>query len=128
MTAGGAAAVPAERWRDWTWQMRHRIRTAEELAESVRPSEDERRAIAALADRFHFVITPYYAALMDPDDPACPLRRQVVPATAELGDADGLRDPLDPLLADKAPWPRPGRIRLRSAEQPRSWIPCCYLL
>ena len=46
-------------------------------------------AVAALADRFRFVITPYYASLMDPEDPACPIRRQVVPRTAELDEAGG---------------------------------------
>jgi lysine 2,3-aminomutase len=32
---------------------------------------------------------------MDPDDPECPIRRQVVPRTAELEDPTGLPDPLD---------------------------------
>jgi lysine 2,3-aminomutase len=90
-----AVVAPAERWRDWTWQMRHRIRSAEDLTRYVNPTEDERRAIAALAGRFHFAITPYYASLMDPENPECPIRRQVVPATAELRDPDGLADPLD---------------------------------
>lgn len=94
--------MPAERadanrpeWRDWTWQMRHRVRSAEDLARFVAPDPDEVRAVAALADRFRFVITPYYASLMDPEDPACPIRRQVVPRTAELDDPAGLADPLD---------------------------------
>jgi lysine 2,3-aminomutase len=82
-------------WRDWTWQMRQRIRSASDLAAFVKPSEDECRAIAELASRFRFVITPYYASLMDPEDPACPIRRQVVPRMAELDDPAGLDDPLD---------------------------------
>lgn len=86
--------VSAAQWTDWAWQMQHRIRTAEQLSRWVRPTEDEVRAIALLADRFHFVITPYYASLMDPDDPDCPIRRQVVPRTAELNDPAGLADPL----------------------------------
>jgi lysine 2,3-aminomutase len=81
-------------WRDWTWQMQQRIRDADGLARFVSPTADEKDAIELLAQRFHFVITPYYAALMDPDDPACPVRRQVVPATAEVRDAAGLADPL----------------------------------
>jgi lysine 2,3-aminomutase len=85
-------------WHDWVWQMQHRVRTPEALARYVRPTGDERRAIAALADRFHFVITPYYAALMDPDDPECPVRRQVVPRMAELDDPAGVADPLDEVL------------------------------
>jgi lysine 2,3-aminomutase len=87
-------AVDPRDWTSWTWQMRHRIRSAEELARFLEPSDDERRAITALADRFHFVITPYYASLMDPRDPACPIRRQVVPAMAETSDPHGVADPL----------------------------------
>jgi lysine 2,3-aminomutase len=85
----------APHWGSWIWQMQNRIRSAEELAQWVRPTPDEGRAIEALAERFRFVITPYYASLMDPDDPACPVRRQVVPRLAELDDAAGLADPLD---------------------------------
>ncbi|HVP28036.1 MAG TPA: KamA family radical SAM protein [Myxococcota bacterium] len=89
------ADVSPEDWQDWTWQMRHRVRTTSDLARFVEPTQDETRAIAALASRFRFVITPYYASLLDPRDPDCPLRRQVVPRSAELEDAAGLADPLD---------------------------------
>src|SRR5262245_35760300 len=82
-------------WRDWVWQMQERVRSAKELERYVTPTDDERRAIDALPERFRFVITPYYASLMDPDDPSCPIRRQVVPRTAELDDPTGLADPLD---------------------------------
>lgn len=87
--------VAERNWRDWTWQMQHRITSAAALAAFVAPSDDERSAIDALAGRFRFVITPYYASLMDPNDPACPIRRQVVPRLAELDDPAGLADPLD---------------------------------
>lgn len=87
--------IDAADWQSWRWQMQHRIRDARTLAEWIHPTEDETRAIEALATRFRFVITPYYASLMDPDDPACPIRRQVVPLMSELGDAAGLADPLD---------------------------------
>ncbi len=101
MTLRGLRPVPVpqgvapEDWTCWTWQMQHRIRSVDELARWLPPLAEEVEAIAALADRFHFVITPYYASLMDPTDPACPLRRQVVPRAAELEDAAGLPDPLD---------------------------------
>ncbi len=86
--------IREEEWRDWRWQMRHRIRSAEALRAWIDPHEDELRAIEALSQRFHFVITPYYASLMDPDDPECPIRRQVVPRLAELHDPLGEPDPL----------------------------------
>jgi lysine 2,3-aminomutase len=89
------AHVDPAKWSDWVWQMQERVRSPEDLARFVRPHPDEVAAIAALADRFRFVITPYYASLMDPDDPECPIRRQVVPRSAELADPFGVADPLD---------------------------------
>ena len=38
------SGVAAEDWRDWTWQMRNRIRSSEELARYVHPIDDEKRA------------------------------------------------------------------------------------
>ena len=86
--------VSAVAWRDWGWQMRHRIRSAAELARWIDLEADEARAIEALSQRFRFVITPYYASLMAAADPECPVRRQVVPRCAELDDPAGLADPL----------------------------------
>jgi lysine 2,3-aminomutase len=87
--------VSEKDWTDWTWQMRERVRSASDLARYVEPHEDEAAAIDKLADRFRFVITPYYARLMNPLDPDCPVRRQVVPRSVELEDVAGLADPLD---------------------------------
>ena len=88
-------SVSAEDWRDPRWQMRNRIRDAASLSQWIDPTPEETRAISDLATRFRFVITPYFASLMDPEDPECPIRRQVVPRHAELLDAAGLADPLD---------------------------------
>ena len=81
-------------WEDWTWQMRRRVRSEAQLREWLEPTPDERRGIEMLSERFHFVITPYYASLMDPSDPDCPIRRQVVPHVNEAIDPAGLADPL----------------------------------
>lgn len=87
--------VSEKDWTDWTWQMRERVRSAADLARYVEPHADEAAAIDQLADRFRFVITPYYARLMEPGNADCPVRRQVVPRTVELEDSAGLADPLD---------------------------------
>jgi len=89
-----AGVDPAD-WTDWGWQMRNRIRDAEGLRRYIDPTLEEEAAIVELASRFRFVITPYFASLMDPRNPDCPIRKQVVPRPAELGDAAGLADPLD---------------------------------
>jgi lysine 2,3-aminomutase len=94
-TTGVPEGIDPADWTSWQWQMQNRVRSPQELARYVRALPDEIAAIDALSDRFHFVITPYYASLMDPNDPSCPLRRQVVPRSVEGQDAAGLADPLD---------------------------------
>ena len=94
-TGTTAAEQPrAAQWNDWRWQMRERISTVEELGRYLRLSEAERAQIRAAGAQYRWSITPYYASLMDPDDPACPLRLQQVPSVQELHDDLGLPDPL----------------------------------
>jgi lysine 2,3-aminomutase len=45
-------------------------------------------------------VTPYFAALIDPDDPNCPIRKQVIPVEAELVVSSG--DMTDPCGEDDA--------------------------
>ena len=97
-SSGVPDGVAAKDWADWTWQMRHRIRDSEGLSRYINANADELRAIQDLARAFRFVITPYYASLMERDNPSCPLRRQVVPVGAEMTDGAGLEDPLDEVL------------------------------
>jgi lysine 2,3-aminomutase len=79
-------------WRDWRWQLRHALRTEAELGRLVALTEAERRGLALGGLRT--AVTPYYAALMDPAHPACPVRRQAIPLGKE-GEADA-GDRLDP--------------------------------
>jgi lysine 2,3-aminomutase len=79
-------------WRDWRWQLRHLLRSGDDLARLVALTPQERRGLGLGGLRTG--ATPYYAALMDPDHPACPVRRQVIPLEAEGAPAPGdLTDP-----------------------------------
>jgi lysine 2,3-aminomutase len=88
--------VTASEWNDWRWQNRNRIRTIEDPAWIINLSNDEREAIARHTGPLPIGIPPYYASLLDPDNPEQPLRRIVVPVGGEYirapGEAD---DPLD---------------------------------
>jgi lysine 2,3-aminomutase len=88
------ADVSTEQWNDWHWQMRNRVTTLEQLRELIRLSPDEEQAVR-LNPELRMAITPHFAALMDPNDPTCPIRRQVVPTMAEfVVDDPDLEDPL----------------------------------
>ena len=97
--------MPDAQWNDWRWQQRHRVRTLDALEQVIELTPGERDAFAACSARFKMAITPYYAALMDPVDPACPVRRQAVPDPAEL--VTGAEDLADP-LGEEAFMPVPG--------------------
>ncbi len=76
--------VPLEDWRDWHWQMRNRISTVEELVELIPLSRKERDGMKRGLELFKMGIPPYYASLIDVNDPQCPIRRQSVPGLEEL--------------------------------------------
>lgn len=79
----GGAGVPAENWLDWKWQFKNRITTAEGLGRVLALTEREKQDISECLAIFRMAITPYYASLIDPDDPMCPIRRQAVPSVEE---------------------------------------------
>lgn len=80
---GTWADVPAHLWNDWRWQMRHALRTADQLSQVIHLTSDERDALS-IPGRLRVQLTPYVAGLMDPDDPRCPIRGQLLPTTAEF--------------------------------------------
>ncbi len=90
---------------DWRWQLRHTVRTADELAARLELSEDELAgARHAEESGFPLAITPYYLGLCDVKDPGCPIRRQVVPRLSETREVPGdLRDPLGEEAHEVAP-------------------------
>ena len=79
----GESYDPA-RWNDWRWQMRHRFIKPEQFEKLLRLTASERRGLAMTHEKFAVAVTPHFAELIDPDDPDCPIRRQVVPREEEL--------------------------------------------
>jgi lysine 2,3-aminomutase len=97
--------VPDAQWNDWHWQQRERVTRLDQLEKVIRVTDDERQAAVETEKDFHMGITPYYAALMDPEDPRCPIRLQSVPTMGEtVFAAADLEDP----LAEERDMPVPG--------------------
>lgn len=90
---------------DWRWQLQNAVTSADALARALPLSESEiSGARHAEAHGFPISITPYYLSLVDPRDPACPIRRQVVPRADELAIArTDLSDPLGEVAHGVAP-------------------------
>ncbi len=75
--------VTSSEWNDWHWQLANRITEISTLERMVRLTEEERSALTLSGRRFPIAVTPYYASLLDRDNPAQPIRRTVIPVTAE---------------------------------------------
>ena len=82
------ADVPDAQWTDWRWQLSHRLNTLDELSSIINLTPEEIEGIRS--HHFRVDITPYFASLIDPDDPNCPIRRQVIPTGQELVAFDGM--------------------------------------
>ena len=76
--------VSEKEWNDWRWQLRHRITTLDQLKEILELIPEEIEGIKHSKGRLALAVTPYFASLMDPTNPNCPIRRQAIPRVEEL--------------------------------------------
>jgi lysine 2,3-aminomutase len=75
--------VTEEQWNDWLWQLTNTIRTLDDLKKVINLTPEEEEGVIISVKTIPLNITPYYASLMDPDDPRCPIRMQSVPIAKE---------------------------------------------
>ena len=88
--------VTDEQWNDWLWQLTHTIRTLDELKQVINLTPEEEEGVAISTKTIPLNITPYYAWLMNPDDPRCPIRMQSVPIGKEIHKTKyDMEDPLE---------------------------------
>lgn len=82
-------------WGDWHWQVKNRLKTLTQIENVLELSGEERAALDVGGSMLPVGITPYYMSLLDRSNALQPLRRTVIPTTAEHlrmpGEAD---DPL----------------------------------
>ena len=90
--------VSETQWNDWKWQAAHVVRTLEELRQILPLTDEEERGVVESADYIKYGIPHYYASLMHPSDPNCPVRLQAVPRIQETHFSGA--DQHDPLYED----------------------------
>lgn len=74
---------------DWQTIIKDNVTTAEELRDILKLSQEEYEQIREEISLFPMSVTRYYLSLIDPDDPADPIRRMAVPsAKSQLLDGE----------------------------------------
>ncbi len=85
-----------EKWDDWTWQFANRITNTDQLSKILPLSTQRKHEIDECLGSFRMAITPYYASLINPQDPLDPICRQAVPSIEETyTNGNDLCDPLN---------------------------------
>jgi len=100
------ADVPDEKWNDWRWQLSHRLNSVEEIEQIIPLTPSEKKALGT-SGLFRVDITPYFISLINPEDPADPVRRQIIPTAAEIAPFTGM---MEDSLAEDRHSPVPGLV------------------
>ena len=56
-------------WNDYKWQLRNRLTTTEDFESVLNLTDAQRKDLDACMGKFRVTVTPYYASLMDSNDP-----------------------------------------------------------
>lgn len=99
--------VTPESWNDWRWQQKNRVTTLAGLESRLNLTTEERAGVLLAGTKLALAVTPHYFNLIEPDNPGCPIRRQVVPRMEEGWDSP--HDMADPCGEDAA-MPVPGLV------------------
>src|SRR3979490_2806960 len=82
--------IAPELWNDWKWQLKNRVTNLEQLESKIALSPEERAGVLLSRDKLAVAGTPHFFNLIEPNDPNCPIRRQVIPRMEEA-----IRGPLE---------------------------------
>ena len=103
-------AAKKKKKEDWRWQMRFRIDSPQKLRSYLKEKnlygqvsheimvkiEEWERKEELWEKNFNFAVSPYYAGLVDWEDPSCPILAQFLPSSLELvQDSEEVREKKD---------------------------------
>jgi lysine 2,3-aminomutase len=78
---------------EWKEQLQNHVNTLDRVKKYINLTPEEEEAILTLNTKWG--TTPHFAALMDQNDPDCPVRRQVIPSLKEKENRYGIPDYLE---------------------------------
>jgi lysine 2,3-aminomutase len=73
---------------EWIEQLQNSVNTLDGLKAFINVTPEEKAAINTLKTKWG--TTPYFASLMDPNNPDCPVRKQVIPSMKETENKYGI--------------------------------------
>ena len=82
-----------EDFNNWEWQLNNRFTTLKDLDFFFHFSDDNKKKLMQVAQKYRFSITPYYLSLINPTDDYDPLKKMSVVSADELIDG-GEQDPM----------------------------------
>jgi lysine 2,3-aminomutase len=83
-----------ESWHDPQWQLKNRVQSLARLEELLELTPSERAGVLLAGTKLALAVTPHFFNLIDPQDPECPIRRQVIPRVEEAWTApEEMADP-----------------------------------
>lgn len=85
-------------WMAWEWHLENRISDPFTLSQILEISDEECDDIQRVGKSHRWAISPYYASLIESNNPECPIRKQSVPMIDELLDDDSPIDPMEEKL------------------------------
>jgi lysine 2,3-aminomutase len=74
----------------WVEQLQEHVNTLDRLQKFIQTTPEEEKAITTMKTKWG--TTPYFASLMDPEDPDCPIRKQVIPSLQEQSNVFGMEN------------------------------------
>jgi len=100
------ADIPDEKWNDWRWQLSHRLNSVEDFEQILTLTDSEREALSQHG-LFRVDITPYFASLIDTNNPKDPIRKQILPTAGEI---DPFTGEMEDSLSEDLHSPVPGLV------------------
>jgi lysine 2,3-aminomutase len=92
---GHWSQVSDKNWFDWKWQMRNRLTKKSDFLEYLQLTDSEIQGFNIAKSKLSVAVTPYFFNLIDPNNPNCPVRKQVLPSVFESNiSINELNDPV----------------------------------
>ncbi len=76
--------IPEADWQDWTWQLKNRLTSVDQLEQYMTLTPEEKAGCLFAKQKLSLAITPYFFNLIDRNNPNCPIRKQMIPRDGEM--------------------------------------------